>query len=337
MEWGYGVRMTTHYKNPQHNPLIPAHAGTLTLPAHCFIDTAPLVSRYVVLAQAVLSFTAAGRLGRAMRASHKIVRLVRTLTKLEGHNVQLKRKLDMLSHKPWRERVLRELGGMRKLRLWEAAKDRIAARAAAPVKPVLPQEPAWLYTPARRAESERLKARKREVFRAGHNPLIVRDRCRVDFEGEFRLAPLPRGERTARQVKVYTEETIIDYDWNPMPYQQETGFGPACVWPQEFYAAMEIEAEVLEGRDKDDSHPVIPDLGLSQSERPLEPVPNPEYSSLLLGPGSHCLLQSKIQKVRDDKKTVSDDTEREERCSYTVLTPLPLKAVLSPKTYRDLF
>ena len=70
------------------------------LPAHRFVDTAPLVSRYEVLAQAVLSFTVAGRLGRAMRASHKIVRLVRILTKLEGHNVQLKRKLDMLSHKP---------------------------------------------------------------------------------------------------------------------------------------------------------------------------------------------------------------------------------------------
>ena len=311
--------------------------ASLTLSTHRFIDTAPLVSRYDVLAQAVLAYVMAGRLGRAMQATRKIMRLVRALSKLEAHNVQLRRKLDMLSHKPWRERVLRELGGIRKLRLWEAAKDRIAERAAAPAQPVLPQEPAWLYTPARMAESERLKAHKREVFRAGHNPLIVRDRCKVDFEGEFRLAPLPRGERAARQIKVYTEETIIDYDWNPMPYQQETGFGPACVWPVEFYTAMKIEAEVLEGRDKDDPHPVIPDLGLSQSERPLEPGPNPECSSLLLGPGSHCLLQSKIQKVRDDKKTVSDEPACEERCSYTVLTPLPPKAVLSPKAYRDLF
>ena len=125
-----------------------------------------------------------------------------------------------------------------------------------------------------------------------------------------------------------------------MPYQQETGFGPACVWPVEFYAAMEIEAEILEGRDKDDPHPVIPDLGLSQSERPLEPGPNPEYSSLLLGPGSHCLLQSKIQKIPDDKKENGqreDEAESGKHYAYTVLTPLPLKAVLSPKTYRDLF
>ena len=219
------------------------------LPSHRFIDTAPLRSRYDVLAEAVLAFVTAGRLGHAIRTSHRIMRLIQTLTTLDGHNTQLRRKLDMLSHKLWRDCVLRELGGMRKLKLWEVAYGRILMRASAPVKATPPQEPSWLYTPARIAESERLKARARHCMRAAHNPLIVRDRVRVDFEGEFRLAPLPRGKRAARQMKVYTENTIVDYDWNPTPIAKEKGFGPASVWPVDFYAAMAIEAQSDRNRD----------------------------------------------------------------------------------------
>ena len=70
----------------------------------------------------------------------------------------------------------------------------------------------------------------------------MRDRVKMDFEGEFRLAPLPRGERAARQLRVYTANSISDYDWNPIPFATETGFGPAAVWPAEFRAAKDIEA-----------------------------------------------------------------------------------------------
>ena len=249
---------------------------------HRFIDTAPLVSRYDVLAQAVLAFTIAGQYVQSMQAGQKIIRLIRSLTKFEAHNAHLRLKLDMLSNKPWRERVLKELGGMRKLKLWEAAKARIEARAAAPVKQVKRKGPAWLYTAECIAESERLKARKRAVFRANHNPHIVRDRCKVDVEGDFRLAPLPRGERAPRQVKIYTANTIIDYDWNPMPFQKEKGFGPAMVWPIEFYAAMAIEAEILAERESLTSHIQSPrgntgpisQAGPQTPEREMDPVPS---------------------------------------------------------------
>ena len=180
-----------------------------TYPNLRFIDTAPLVSRFDVLAEAVLAFTIAGQCFASMRAARKVIRLVRVVTKLEAHNAHLRLKLDMLSNKPWRERVLKDLGGLRKLKLWEAAKARIEARAAAPVKRPKPQGPSWLYTAERIAESERLKARKRACARASHNPLIMRDKCKLDFEGQFRLAPLPRAKRGPRQMQVYTQKYNI--------------------------------------------------------------------------------------------------------------------------------
>ena len=281
-----------------------------TYPNLRFIDTAPLVSRFDVLAQAVLAFTIAGRLGHAIRTSRKIVRLIRTLTKLEGHNAQLKRKLDMLSHKPWRDCVLRELGGLRKLKLWEAAKARIEARAAAPVKRPKPQGPAWLYTAERIAESERLKARKRACARASHNPLIVRDKCKLDFEGQFRLAPLPRAKRGPRQMRVYTQNTIIEYDWNPVPFQEEKGFGPACVWPVEFYAAMKIEAEILAERE---SHPVL--------SSPRKRGSNNKCGSVGLDPRGR----------GDDKEGERYEQEK------VITTTISIYDVLPPKVWNDLF
>ncbi len=296
-----------------------------TYPNLRFIDTAPLVSRFDVLAEAVLAFTIARQYLASMRAARKVIRLVRVVTKLEAHNAHLRLKLDMLSNKPWRERVLKELGGMRKLKLWEAAKARIEACAATPVKRPQPQGPAWLYTAERMAESERLKARKRACARAAHNPLIVRDKCKLDFEGQFRLAPLPRAKRGPRQMRVYTQNTIIEYDWNPIPFQEEKGFGPACVWPVEFCAAMKIEAEILAEREGHSS--------LSSPHSPLS-FPqtrgsNPTEPHLLLDP----LFRG------DDKEERRGDWNRkdERRESGDLITPLPLIDALSSKVWNDLF
>jgi len=235
---------------------------------------------------------------------------------LDTHNRHLALKLEMLINTSWRERVLKELGGLRKLKLWEAARARIAARAAAPSRPVLPLEPNWLFTPARMAESERLKARKREVFRAGHNSLIVRNRCKVDFEGEFRLAPLPRGECAARRMKVYTAKTIIDYDWNPMPIAKEKGFGPACVWPVEFYAAMAIEAQ--SDRNRGNSNHLSDTITTERRSRKTSDVKTqrPSSSSFRVprGPGM---------------------TDKKNRKSAVLTTPL--HQALSPKEYRYFF
>jgi len=273
---------------------------SLTYYPQYFIDTAPLAARYEVLTQAVLSFIAVGQFGRMLKSSQTLVRLVRVFTRLEAQNALLARKLDMLANKTWRERVLRGLGGLRKLTLWEAAqhriKARLLARAERPIEAATSGSPSWLHTPERLAESERLKARVRDCRRASAHPLIFRDRCKMDFDGEFRLAPLLREPRADSQMTVYTQNTIVDYNWNPVPFAKVKGFGPASVWPTEFYAAAALEDEVLE------------EATLQSSPRRRGPREN---NSKQLGP-----------RLRGD-----------EGLEKTI----PLIQVLSPKVHRDLF
>jgi len=327
----YVERMKTCSNIP---PLTPAKAGAYhyidqsvlkkrggRCETYHFIDTAPLVARYEVLAASILAMVMAGRLKDSLLAAHKIIRLLRALTRSEAHNVHLKRKLDMLIHKPWRERVLKELGGMRKLRLWEAAQKRSEARghnpATTPTESDPSLSPAWLYTAECIAESERLKERARMCGRATAHPNIVRDRYKMDFEGEFRLAPLPRGERVGQQMRVYTQNTIIDYEWNNIPFAKERGFGPAAVWPTEFRAAMALELEEPKPQHRHtDANDVRP-IPMSESGDQLK------FDALLkqqgMGLGYHFVVR------RDDKIECSS------------LPKLPLHVALPPAVYRDLF
>lgn len=214
---------------------------------HSYIDIAPLGERYRLMTAAMLALAEAGQMAKLLKLSKGVVRLVNVYTRLQTHNTFLTRKLNMLSDKPWRERVLKELGGMRKLTLWDSAKARIEARRKAKRDTEIqtPPKSAWLYSEDRLAESERLKALAREFARAAVHPNIVRDRCKMDFEGEFRLAPLPRGPRqtkaTPSQPRVYTQQSISEYHFNPLPFAPETTLGPAPVWPEEFYLAIEAD------------------------------------------------------------------------------------------------
>jgi len=60
-------------------------------------------------------------LWRALKLTHDVNHVIRLFVKFETQNTQLKMKLKMLLCKPWRTRVLKQLGGMRRLRSWEAA------------------------------------------------------------------------------------------------------------------------------------------------------------------------------------------------------------------------
>ena len=216
--------------------------STQTFPSsYHYIDITPLVTRFDILMASVLAFIAAGQMLGAAKLTQKIRRIVRLAGKLEMQNVLLKRKLEMLMDKDWRERVLKQLGGKRRLKSWEAA----AARNTKPCyKPAPEPGPIWLYTDKRRAESERLKAHVRKCARACVSPGILRDRIRMDFEGQFRLAPLPRRVGAVRQERIYTQASICDYFYNAMPYYEMKTFGPATVWPAEFRAAAEAETVI---------------------------------------------------------------------------------------------
>ena len=290
--------------------------ATLTYPKHLSrrIDLAPLDVRYRVLMASIMALIEAGKMTRVVKLTAKLNRLVRCYVKLHTHNEHLTLKLDMLLDKPWRERVLKELGGMSRLKLWEAAKARIEERRKAPPKPARKAEPSWLYTPERIAESERLKAYARKCGKATAHPRVFREPVRVDYDGLFRLAPLPRGERAPRQVVVYTANTISDYDWNNMLIATPKGFGPAPVWPAEFYAAAEAERAV---RTEKDTHSfVIPalsgDLTIKNSPRGQVPAQG------------------------GDNKDKEDEGEKRIECKYRFVPSLHPRDVLSLKVAYDL-
>ena len=277
-------------------------------PPH-LIDTAPLSARCDYLTQAILAFIAAGHMGLVLRYSQKLLRVIRVHNRLTGANILLRRKRDMLYNSAWRRRVLWGLGGRERLRRWDEMNarfmPRLETKSAESLYSPFVEPPAWLNTPERIAESERLKARVRKVRRAAVHPNIFRDRVKTDFEGLFRLPPLPRKTRLPSTLKIYTQNTISDYDWNPIPYAKQIGFGPACVWPAEFYAAMIADGEMTEAEV--DSTPL---------SFPRKRESNRAEQYLLLDP-----------RMRGD-----DKNENRIFCA-----PLPLKDVLSPKVWNDIF
>jgi hypothetical protein len=298
---------------------------TLTFPPpHHYIDITPLQARYDILMAAILAFIEAGQIVRAGKLSHKMYRVVRLGIKLETQNILLKRKLDMLFDKCWRDRVLKQLGGMRRLKSWEAA----AKRNAAPRKETghdFDADPVWLDTPERRAESERLKEHVKKCARACISPNVVRDRIRMDFEGQFRLAPIPRQKGSVRKEKIYTEASICDYYYNAVPYHEVKTFGPATVWPAEFHAAIEAEERVIAEREKSTSasNSVIPHEAQAD-----DAGPNTEDTPLSLGPASQCCLRSK-----NTERGMTGESERK----TTSIPTLCVKDVISSKSHIDMF
>ena len=299
-------------------------------PPH-LVDTAPLAVQYELMTRAILGFIAAGHIALVLRYSQKLLRLIRVYNRLTGANVLVRRKRDMLSNSGWRRAVLRQLGGRERLRRWDEMKarfmPRLETKSAASLNGYGPvdEPPAWLNTPERIAESERLKARVRKTRRATVHPNIVRDRVKTDFDGLFRLPPLLRKSRLHSNIKIYTQQTISEYDWNPIPFAKETGFGPAMVWPREFYAAMIADGEMTEAevptkltlplymcsRNSQNEYQGSPATSAPDDGDPASGVWSPNPS-----PGT-----GKVQEDRDN----------------IYLRIVPLRDALPDKTYRAIF
>jgi len=177
-------------------------------------------------------------------------------------------------------------------------------------------------------------------MRACASPNIVRDRVKMDFDGLFRLPPLPRQEKLPANTKIYTEASIIDYDWNSMPLNKETGFDPAMVWPHEFYAAMVLDGEMEEEEQEEVSvhKSVIPHHGLSHSEKPLDAGPNAKDSPQSSGPAYAPVLCKQNHKLLRDERGERQGAREDDREDTIEGIPLlPLSSALPPDSYRDLF
>ena len=209
------------------------------------IGTAPLAARFQLLMVYVSTLLTVKRYGDVLSVSKRVARLIKAYVKVSTHNAHLRRKADMLLNPDWRARVLKDLGGSEALIRWDKSVTRARLRREgylAPIKRRKAEGPIGFNTPEHIAESERLKAHKRACAKACASAREFRDPFKMDQDGLFRLAPLPRlgtGQSAdTRAPRIYTQQTIEDYHYNAVPLYKPKGFGPAPVWPIEFYAAM---------------------------------------------------------------------------------------------------
>jgi len=233
------------------------------------IDIAPLAALYMAAIAGFEALRIAGTYRRMPAASRKIGTVVRALIKAKMHNHHVDLKLRMLLNPQWRNRVLRELGGRHKLGLWITRLMRLEGRLPSQrrVRPVQ-SEPVWWRSPERVAQSEALKAHARLCAKACAPQGTYRDPFKMDREGQFRLAPLPRlsanlSSGQPRKAVIYTQLTISDYNYNAVPVYRPQ-IGPASVSPFEFIAAARMD------KAEEDNTDVISDSPSVALESPRE-------------------------------------------------------------------
>ncbi|MEE9347090.1 MAG: hypothetical protein V3U82_02770 [Robiginitomaculum sp.] len=143
---------------------------------------------------------------RAMR------RIVRLIIQIEQQNGRITLKKNMLKSSGWRARVLRELGGDVALARWEKSLKRSKARGNIRLtrgeysRRESGKHNALTWFEEKRREQRNAEQRRFASFAPSH-PLIFKDAIKVDFEGQFRLAPLPRLSGPRR--KTVREQTRV--------------------------------------------------------------------------------------------------------------------------------
>ena len=171
------------------------------------------------------------------------------------------------------------------------------------------------------AISERLKAHARRCAKVCVSDGTYRYPYKLDCDGMFRLAPLPRVKRQGvRRLTIYSELTIGDYEYNAMPVYKPDGLGIATVWPMEFYAAMALEVEDQSAASKDVNSPACI---LAQQNTP-DTEPNTIGISSQIDPGSAGLAL-----VRDDNSEEPDDKDEWHDICLLYTSPSPRDATLS--------
>jgi hypothetical protein len=137
----------------------------------------------------------------ALKTSRVMLKITRLIITIEQANMRVKLKADMLASSGWRARVLRDLGGEDRLARWEKSLKRSKER-----RNIAPKTPTWFEQKRR---EERAAERRRYANFAPAHPLIFKDKIRVDFEGQFRLAPLPRfSGQCGRRVKTRARREV---------------------------------------------------------------------------------------------------------------------------------
>ena len=205
-------------------------------------DIPALTARYERLILMVKILLITGDYSGVLKTSLDMQRAAKALIKGKVRAAATERKLQMLLCPKWRARVIEDLGGMRKLALWTAAMKRAVVREREDKdrwKPEPKRESGYIpphIIAARAAQDFQMakdRAHAKLCAKACANPDIFKDPFRVDFDGYFRLPPVPRAPRAVGQSARGRE-----YIYDARPVTKLTGiYVPAAVWPAEFYAA----------------------------------------------------------------------------------------------------
>ena len=211
-------------------------------------DLSPLRAQYALLCAQLLAAIANPE--SALALAQTLRRHVRAMIQASQAHFRSRQKMAMLLRPDWRERVISELGGWKRLRHWAYRQE--VLEIVPPSKTYKPP-----YPPVPDEEELERRARMRELMKASIHPLILRDPCRMDFEGWFRLPPQTRLKNPINEHPQYYD---YEYDFDPRPVADFTGIKtPITVWPEEFRAAAEVRP-AMEGREREEEEPSIKDV-----------------------------------------------------------------------------
>ena len=194
-----------------------------------FPDLAPLRAQYVLLCAQLLAAIAHPK--AALALARQLQRHVRVMVQASQQHFRQRQKAAMLWHPAWREQVIRGLGGWKRLKRWTSRQAAIEAAS-------LGQGREKLYETAIHPVSDDDEVQRRiwmrELMRANIHPRILRDPCRMDFDGWFRLPPQKR-------LTNPIADPDYEYDFDPRPIADFSGVkAPILIWPEEFKAAAEL-------------------------------------------------------------------------------------------------
>lgn len=134
-------------------------------------------------------------------------------------------KLRMLRTFAWRENVFKDLGGESAMKRWHNQ----------PAKAICLKRKAKHLSEEERQKRDHIKL----CAKTTAHPRILRDPCRLDAEGLFRLPPISRHPSTQfKHPNIITHE----YNYDPRPFYKIKGFSkPIMVWPDEFQVFADYE------------------------------------------------------------------------------------------------
>lgn len=156
----------------------------------------------------------------------------------------------MLFHSAWRELVLSQLGGKPALEKWFKHHARLLKYG------VMEKGMAKNKRPELSAEEQARRERMKINAKASANPQIIRDPCKMDHEGEFRLAPLPRCAVPLRPASKQPDWKIERdrnrrYDYNPIAVRYpDILSSPIHVTGFDFIWAEQAEADEAAFQEK---------------------------------------------------------------------------------------